>query len=125
MYDKKDLELRNRTAYNTICYIDGQLKILNEQLLQAEDSLISFKRKYRIFNSEISTSVSEEFVKQEEEIKEYALQEASLLDMDEKLTHIARGDNIILPLLFALTDSRLTSGIEHMNQQVIEREILV
>jgi tyrosine-protein kinase Etk/Wzc len=125
IYDSTDLALRNRMASNTIRYIDGQLALLNEQLIDAEDSLISFKRQNKLFQQESNSALSDEFLKLEESLKDEQLNLQSIKDIKYKLDTIAAGNNIILPLLFTSDDSRLSQGITSINQLVIDREILL
>ena len=123
LYDQNDLQLRNRMASNTISFIDGQLSLLNQQLSMAEDSLIRFKRIHRIFQTEINTIVSEEFVRIDDELRSKNLQMQAISEIRLKLDSILMGGNIILPYLLSTDDSRLESGIENINRLVIEREV--
>jgi tyrosine-protein kinase Etk/Wzc len=125
IYDSTDLALRNRMASNTIIYIDGQLALLNEQLITAEDSLIRFKRQNRLFQQESNNALSDEFLKLEESLKDEQLNIQSIVNIKKKLDTIAAGSNIILPLLFTSDDSRLSAGITSINKMVIDREILL
>ncbi|MBN1598507.1 MAG: polysaccharide biosynthesis tyrosine autokinase [Bacteroidales bacterium] len=125
LYDKNDLQVRNRMASNTITFIDGQLSLLNEQLSQAEDSLIRFKRLHHVFQSEINTMISDDFVRIDKEITEKKLLLQNITETQLKLDSILHGGNIIIPYLLSKSDVRLEKGVESINKLVIERDVLL
>lgn len=125
VYDSNDLALRNRNASNTIRFIDNQLKILTAQLQQAEDSLIKFKRQHKIIHSGMEQSATDEFLTIERNYQDAQLELHALHQMQQQLDTIAEGENIVLPVLFTLSDSRLSAGIERINEHVITRELLL
>lgn len=122
LYIENDLVYRNRMASNTIDFIDGQLAILSSQLQLAEDSLINYKREHKLYKTEVISTLPDQYLKLEEEIKYNELEHQSILKLFDLVDSIKSSRDLIIPLLS--DDSKLNSSINDINQLVIERGII-
>lgn len=124
LYIKNDITIRNVIATKTIGYIDLQLGILSEQLNDAEDSLIDFKRKNNILLSAENTLLYNEYFELEKEIAKLEHSVKSIKKLIELSDSVRLNKNTILPRIFEVSDN-MGVKLDQLNSLVVQREILL
>jgi tyrosine-protein kinase Etk/Wzc len=124
LYIKNDINIRNVIATKTIGYIDLQLGILSEQLNDAEDSLIDFKRKNNVLLSEENTPLVQNYYQFEKDVDELTYQEKSLQSLQKFADSLKINKNVIIPKIISLNE-RMSGQLEQVNSLIVQREILL
>jgi capsular exopolysaccharide synthesis family protein len=124
IYISNDIKLRNTMASKTIEYIDLQLKILSEQLKNAEDSLLKFNRKFDAILSNENSLLIQNYMRVNKDLEKIKLQEQSLIDLINNIKIVKNSQNSVLPATI-LINSKFQNQLDHINRLIIQREILL
>jgi capsular exopolysaccharide synthesis family protein len=124
IYINNDIKLRNTMASKTIEYIDLQLKILSEQLKNAEDSLINFNRKFDAILSNENSFLIQNYMQVNKDLENIKLQEQSLDELIKNIRIVKNNKNTVLPGII-LINNKFQNQLDHINKLIIQREILL
>ena len=124
-YILNDMTLRNRMANNTIAFIDGQLGILNEQLKEAEQKLIHYRRENRLYGISVDDKAVTELFQMETILQEVSIERKSLKDLLINLDSLKLSYSLLLPDFYSSSSPLVSQGLSSLNELVVERKVLL
>lgn len=123
VYMRFSVNDKNRTAKNTLEFIDERLALVEEELTYIEKDIEGFKREEGI--TDLSTQSGLLLTNSAEFYQEISKQEAQLDLMEGLEKYINNPENRIIPSSLATLDPGFTTRIEKYNSLQLEREKLL
>ncbi|MCG8697386.1 MAG: polysaccharide biosynthesis tyrosine autokinase [Bacteroidales bacterium] len=124
-YIENDKAIRSRMATNTIKYIDSQLYILTQQLKDAENKLILYRRKENIFSNEVADKYISELMGVQNKVQEIDVNINGLHQVQSMIKNWENNESTILPLLLFENNNVINENINGINELIVTREYLL
>src|SRR5690606_2853487 len=123
VYMRFSINDKNRTAKNTLDFIDERLELVERELTYIEKDIEVFKREEGI--TDLSAQSGLLLTNSSEFYQEISKQNAQLDLMEGLESYINNPENKIIPSSLAASDPSFTSRIEKYNALQLERERLL
>lgn len=124
-YIENDKSVRSRMATNTIKYIDSQLYILTQQLKDAENKLIQYRKKENIFSDEVADKYITELLDVQNKIQTIDINIEGLHQVQKMIKNLVNNESTILPLLLFENNNVINENINGINELIVTREYLL
>jgi tyrosine-protein kinase Etk/Wzc len=117
LYIKQGLELKNKTAENTIKFIDDQLKLISSSLSKAESNLEQFKLDNKVIDlSREGGLIQNRLERYESEKSILELQKKYYEYLKEYLASKNETGDIVSPTVMGVTDVQLLRMVQELSQ---------
>ncbi len=124
LYIRNDINLRNTMASKTIEYIDLQLGILSNQLKDAEDSLVNFKKRFNVILSDENSQMEQKYMQINKDIEEVNFEGQSVISLLRIIDSVKSGKNTVFPQIISMNNNT-AQQLGKLNGILIERELLL
>jgi capsular exopolysaccharide synthesis family protein len=123
LYMQQGLELKNKTADNTIKFIDKQLGIISDSLYNAEDNLQSFRLRNKLLDlSKEGTYIQSQLERFSNEKVTLELQQKYYEYLLEYLNSRNESGDIIAPSIMGVSDQMLVSLVGELSKAQIQKK---